>query len=225
MIQHLPKDVFWVIIKQTQDAKDCVALWSCCKLLYQQHSIDAFWNEISLLHHPFQNAIGDPKKHIFNPKDIYWINHAKQYGCINCHRPFPKNKNYNKNVESVTIYNTIHLYTCNTCKNILGDSLIHSKYIHQWQNNLCRKIINYKPIFGNYYGINQIQQFNSYRCKCIDCLKNIRNLLCPHYKCGACCHCKFHKSRYNNILIDTIDTIKIKVKIPRKTKHYYIVVL
>ncbi len=218
MIQHLPNDLFWVVAKHSNDIRACVAMWVCCKELYRKHNKKKFWEELSYQKFTECQSLTQHS----SPQNVFWQNFARCNGCINCHRPFAKNKNYNSNIEHVKL-NDITLFTCSTCKNILGDQLIHKKYIEPWQTNIVRKVKSWRPIFEDYYGINQIQQSNGYKTKCITCIKNIRHSLCPHFKCGACCSCKFHKSHYHQLQEDiynifscmrnhTRTTIKINIK-------------
>lgn len=160
------------------------------------------------------------------PKDIFWLNYAKNNGCIYCHRRFAKNKNFDGHVEHVHLYN-LCFFTCATCKNTLGDQLIHSKYVEGWQKNILQKMKNYHPIFDSYFGVNQIQHSNGYRTKCIMCMKNIRAFLCPNFCCGSCCSCKYHKSHYQHLQPEKFhhtyicgsDT-KIKLKNSPKQSYY-----
>jgi hypothetical protein len=212
MIQHLPNDVFWAIAKHSDDVKACVAMWTCCKDTYSMFDKSTFWEELSHHKFPDEKIIASPhptsllrKSSLHLPVDIFWINYAKHHGCISCHKPFAKNRNFNNYVENVKLYD-MSLYTCSTCKDVLGDSLVHRRYVEPWQTNLLNKLTRQgktktssRPIFQGYYGINQVHQSNGYKTKCITCIKNIRNGLCPHYKCGACCGCKFHKSHYHKL--------------------------
>jgi hypothetical protein len=221
MIQHLPNDVFWAIIQHSDDVKACVAMWVCCKDAYCMFDKKTFWEELSYHKFPNETVISSPhpsspsplhKPSLHQPMDIFWINYAKCNGCICCHRPFAKNRNFNNYVDNVKLYD-MSLYTCATCKDALGDSLVHKSCVEPWQSNLFNKFtrqgsqsktkVTFRPIFQNYYGVNQVHQSNGYKTKCITCIKNIRNGLCPHFKCGACCGCKFHKSHYNNLRHDT----------------------
>lgn len=198
MIQHLPNDVFWVVTQHCDDVKACVAMWTSCKGLYRMFDKYTFWE--GLLYSKFNMIL--PQKSSQQPQDIFWINYAKHHGCINCHKPFAKNRNFNNYVDHIKLYD-MSLYTCSTCRSMLGDNLVHKRYIEPWQTNLLKKIkTNTKtcnPIFNGYYGVNQVHQSNGYKTKCVACIKNIRNCLCPHFKCGACCGCKYHKSHYHQI--------------------------
>ena len=208
MIQHLPDDVFWAIAKHSDDVKACVAMWTCCKDVYRSFDKKRFWEELSYHKFSYQTPVTPVQCHATtshlsssHSQDIFWINYAKHNGCICCHKPFAKNRNFNNYVDNVKLYD-MSLYTCATCKNMLGDSLVHKRYVEPWQMNLLTKLktkSSTRPIFQGYYGINQVHQSNGYKTKCITCIKNIRNCLCPHFKCGACCGCKYHKSHFNQI--------------------------
>lgn len=52
-------------------------------------------------------------------------------------------------------------------------------------------------MFTNYFGERQIERCHSFNMKCAECLKNVKNVRCPHNMCGTCCNCKYHKSHYN----------------------------
>jgi len=101
-----------------------------------------------------------------------------------------------------------------------------------------KKIKTCRPILGGYHGIHQIQHSNGYKTKCITCIKNIRHSLCPHFKCGACCDCKFHKSHYQQMQPNTyhlfsyvsVTSTSLKVKMKQqyvnsshRSKRYYYV--
>lgn len=208
MIQHLPNDVFWVVAQHCDDIKACVAMWTSCKKLHERFDKNTFWEELS-----YSKFNKQPQtlpltfelpcqKSIEESQDIFWVNYAKQFGCINCNKPFAKNRNFNNYVDHVKLYD-ISLYTCSMCRTMLGDNLVHKRYIEPWQTNFLKKIKTSNktcnPIFNGYYGVNQIHQSNGYKTKCVACIKNIRNCLCPHFKCGACCGCKYHKSHYHQI--------------------------
>jgi hypothetical protein len=214
MIQHLPNDVFWAIAKHSDDVKACVAMWTCCKDVYRSFDQKRFWEEFSYHKFSYQTPVTPEQCHTTSYSssshfpDIFWINYAKHNGCVSCHKPFAKNRNFNNFVEHVKLYD-MSLYTCATCRDILGDSLVHKRYVEPWQTNLLNKLTRQgkakttnRPIFQGYYGINQVHQSNGYKTKCITCIKNIRNGLCPHFKCGACCGCKFHKSHYHKLQPD-----------------------
>jgi hypothetical protein len=199
MIQHLPEDVLWCVIQHANDVKTCVSLWSCCSEVYKTYNKEKFWR--NMLYYYFNIS---KQTHISSTSwlNIFWQTYAKENGCSYCRKPFSQNKNYNE-TDTVQLAG-INMYVCSTCKNTLGECMIHKKQIEHWQSQLLRKLKNLKGasiLFENYFGINQIQHSHSYKTKCITCFKNIRNCLCPHFKCGACCGCKFHKSHYKQILI------------------------
>jgi hypothetical protein len=209
MNQHLPNDVFWAVAQHCDDVKACVSMWTCCKGLYRTFDKHTFWDELSYIKFNTtskQTLPPTPELHCQKSsqpsQDIFWINYAKQYGCINCHKPFARNRNFNNFVDHVKLYD-MSLYTCSTCRSVLGDNLVHKRYIEPWQTNLLKKIKTSSKscnlIFNGYYGVNQVHQSNGYKTKCVTCIKNIRNCLCPHFKCGACCGCKYHKSHYHQL--------------------------
>jgi hypothetical protein len=245
MIQHLPRDVFWAVLEHSDDVKACVAMWVCCKDIYSMYDKSTFWKELSYQKFPATTHRLEETTSLSSKKsrpsdtltDTFWINYAKQYGCIHCRKPFAKNKTFNGFVESVKLYD-MHLFTCTTCKELLGETLVHKRYIEPWQSNILKKMKpnthTCRPIFQGYYGINQIHQSNGYKTKCITCIKNIRNCLCPHFKCGACCSCRYHKSHYHQFTQDLYHmnvqtlhinehhshapstTLKMKMKQPRQ---------
>jgi hypothetical protein len=118
----------------------------------------------------------------------------------------------NKHINDSIIIDGLSIYVCKRCKNMLGDVAIHSSMLDPWKISLIKRLRGnrYSNIFKNYFGEKQIEKCISYNMKCSECLKNIKNVRCPHFKCGSCCNCKYHKSHYDQ---PTIGDIIISVDI------------
>lgn len=127
-------------------------------------------------------------------------------GCGYCNRTIapPKDgfmigKKIDVNQFMINIDNKLNIYVCQRCKNTLGDHVIHKSQIDPWKISLMRRLRGHRcsSMFTNYFGEKQIERCHSFNMKCAECLKNVKNVRCPHNMCGTCCNCKYHKSHYN----------------------------
>jgi hypothetical protein len=134
----------------------------------------------------------------YNWKSVYWFNHAQQNGCSFC----GKCKNELKQKMPFLKLSTLNVFVCNKCQTNMGTRIVHKKDLSPWQQKMVQRRSNYhnECIFKNYFGENHLSWCNKYNMKCVNCLKNIRNDRCTQFCCGKCCHCKFHKSHYENVL-------------------------
>lgn len=201
MFPHLPEAIFWDVIKRTDDVKACVALWSSQQELFTRFSAQEFWRNMCYYHFNFSS----------NPYhlqwcDVYWWLYRNMKGCGYCNRTIapPKDgfmigKKIDVNQFMINIDNKLNIYVCQRCKNTLGDNVVHRSQIDPWKISLMRRLRGHRcsSMFTNYFGEKQIERCHSFNMKCAECLKNVKNVRCPHNMCGTCCNCKYHKSHYN----------------------------
>lgn len=200
MLFHLPEAIFWDVLKRTDDIKTCVAIWSSSNTIYKRYTKNDFWKNICYHHFQFTtNPYQD-----MSWCDIYWWLFKNIKGCGYCQKIMSSPKD-NFSASGTMFSNndcvhldTLNIYVCKKCKNILGDFAIHKSHIDGWKIALVKRLRGNRcsNIFSNYYGEKQIERCYGYNLKCSECLKNIRNVRCAENKCGACCKCKFHKSHY-----------------------------
>jgi len=202
MFSHLPEAIFWDVVKRTEEVKTCVALWCSDKELHARYSKDYFWKNMSYHHFNFSN-------NTFNIpipwSDVYWWLYRNIKGCAYCNRviapPKDASCSYTKHnkQDDVLSVNGLNVFVCRRCKNTLGDNIVHASTLEQWQLSLVRRLRGnrHSQMFKNYFGENQLSKCHAYNMKCSGCLKNIKNVRCPHNQCGSCCNCKFHKSHYD----------------------------
>lgn len=215
MLHHLPETILWNILQKCTDVKACVTVWCCCSDIYKRYDILCFWRYLCYYHFCISECSSVAE---------YWKHYSKKHGCSYCNRVLQSGSHMLPTV----CLDTIIVPVCTRCKSILGETMIHKDALLPWQLNLVQKL-RYKShnssesIFKNYFGDHQVQQCQSYQLKCTSCMRNIRNLRCPHYLCGKCCHCKYHKSHYSqeDNSLDTLLVYFVK-HTPRNKKKKYI---
>lgn len=191
MIKRLPECIFWNILRRCDDIKTCVSLWCSTREMYYKYTDSSFWKNMTYYHFDSSTLLSNTSWN-----DTFWQNFTHYHGCSFCHQRFPKNKVTFLPNETVKLYD-MNVVVCSKCKQQLGESLIHIKYVNRWQAQLLQRLhFARNPFFINYYGVNQINQCHNYQQKCIKCLTNVRNLRCQQFQCGKCCQCKFHKSHF-----------------------------
>ena len=192
MLPHLPEAVFWELVKRIDDVKACVALWSSHHALFNMYSKQEFWRNMCHSHFKCSTI-----QHNSCWCDEYWWWYGNTKGCGYCGRSL---KYHEDDADcTITIDNGIGIYVCKSCKSYLGDGVIHKDQIDPWKVSLIRRLRGRKVsnIFHNYFGHKQLDRCHLFNMRCIECLKNIKNIRCPHDMCGRCCNCKYHKSHYN----------------------------
>lgn len=192
MFPHLPQAIFWEVVKCTDDIKTCVALWSSHPGLFSLYSPEEFWKNMCYYHFSFSNNV-----HQLSWCDVYWWLHGNIKGCSYCNRTItPKKDGFNEC--NMRLGSNMNIYVCQKCKNLLGDSIIHKNQLDPWKVSIMKRLRGhrYGSIFNSYFGEKQIERCHSFNMKCAECLKNVRNVRCPHDMCGICCNCKYHKSHY-----------------------------
>lgn len=199
MLPHLPEAIFWDVLKRTDDIKTCVAIWSSENVIYKRYSKQEFWKNIC--YHHFQVS---SNPYNISWCDIYWWLFRNIKGCGYCNRIMAPPKDGFKSSNVIyTDDNCVHLdsltiYVCKRCKDLLGDTVIHRSHLDGWKLSLLQRLRgnHHSSLFDNYYGTKQIDKCFGYNLKCTECLKNVRNVRCTNNKCGSCCKCKYHKSHY-----------------------------
>lgn len=195
-LTHLPETILWSILAMVKDIKGCGAVWCCSHKMYDRYDASQFWE--LMYHHNFGQSLQKGNHWITN----FWEQYSQQYGCGYCGGAI-KHKTY----KDYIFLCGMNIQVCQRCKDILGDTIVNKKELHPWQSNLLRKMSKtrnnqtnpihpFTSVINNYYGENQVAKCKSYYLRCTECLKNIRNIRCPNFCCGSCCHCKYHKSHY-----------------------------
>lgn len=222
MFPHLPEAIFWEVIKRTDDVKACVALWSSHHELFERYSNEEFWKNMCHYHFNFST----------NPYhvpwcDVYWWLYRNVKGCGYCNRAIAPQKDglmIGKKLDAnhciLSIDDNMNIYVCQRCKNLLGDCVVHRSQIDPWKVSMMKRLRGHRcsNIFKNYFGEKQIERCQSFNMKCSECLKNVKNVRCPHDMCGTCCNCKYHKSHYTQATPgDIIMSFDVYALVPSKS--------
>lgn len=229
MLQNLPESIFWDILRRTDDVKACVAVWTSSKERLFKYTIDTFWETMCFYHFNVRQEM----RPVDGWKAMYWWNYRNKKGCAYCQRHLP-----NEGIAIPSKSDSIHIngndvFVCKRCKILLGDSVIHGSILDPWQIALIKKLKGsyVGTLFSNYYGENQVQKCHKLQMKCVKCISNIRNDRCTLLQCGVCCHCKYHKSHYDQAMPDdrmmSFDIVQLiqKVSITKKKRKANIMIV